>query len=137
MTPHAQCVSPDTCLADAARQMRELDVGALPICDNDRLAGIVTDRDLAIRGVAEGCDPHATPVRAVMSPHLAYIFDDQEVEEAARLMEVKQIRRLPVLNRAKRLVGIISLGDIAVETGVALSGEALKEISQPLHHAEA
>lgn len=137
MTPHAQCVSPDASLADAAQRMRELDVGALPICDNDRLAGIVTDRDLAIRGVAEGRDPRSTPVRAVMSPHLAYIFDDQEVEEAARLMEVKQIRRLPVLNRAKRLVGIISLGDIAVETGVALSGEALKEISQPVHHAEA
>lgn len=137
MTPHAQCVSPDTCLADDAQRMRELDVGALPICDNDRLAGIVTDRDLAIRGVAEGRDPRSTPVRAVMSPHLAYIFDDQEIEEAARLMEVKQIRRLPVLNRAKRLVGIISLGDIAVETGVTLSGEALKEISQPLHHAEA
>jgi CBS domain-containing protein len=137
MTPHAQCVSPDASLADAAQRMRELDVGALPICDNDRLAGIMTDRDLAIRGVAEGRDPRSTPVRAVMSPHLAYIFDDQEVEEAARLMEVKQIRRLPVLNRAKRLVGIISLGDIAVETGVALSGEALKEISQPVHHAEA
>lgn len=137
MTPHAQCISPDACLADAAQRMRELDVGALPICDNDRLAGIVTDRDLAIRGVAEGRDPRSTPVRAVMSPHLAYIFDDQEIEEAARLMEVKQIRRLPVLNRAKRLVGIVSLGDIAVETGVTLSGEALKEISQPLHHAEA
>lgn len=137
MTPHAECVSPDASLVDAAQRMRALDVGALPICDNDRLAGIVTDRDLAIRGVAEGRDPRTTPVRAVMSPHLAYIFDDQEVEEAARLMEVKQIRRLPVLSRAKRLVGIVSLGDIAVETGIALSGEVLKEISQPVHHAEA
>jgi CBS domain-containing protein len=135
MTPKAQCVPPDTTLEKAARRMRELDVGSLPICDQDRLTGIVTDRDLALRGAAEGLDPLTTTVQAVMSPAIVYIFDDQDVEEAARLMEVKQIRRLPVLNREKRLVGIVSLGDLAVEAGTALSGEALKEISQPLHPA--
>lgn len=135
MTPHAKCIGPDSTLVEAARQMRELDVGSLPICENDRLAGMITDRDLALRGITESRDPRSTPVREVMSPGIVYIFEDQDVEEAARLMEVKQIRRLPVLNRDKRLVGIVSLGDLAVEAGTALSGEALKEISQPVHHA--
>lgn len=135
MTPHAQCTGPDIMLVDAARQMRELNVGSLPICENDRLVGMVTDRDLALRGIGEALDPRATPVRTVMSPGIVYIFEDQDVEEAARLMEVKQIRRLAVLNRDKRLVGIVSLGDLAVEAGTALSGEALQEISQPVHHA--
>jgi CBS domain-containing protein len=135
MTPHARCIGPESTLVDAARQMRELDVGSLPICENDRLAGMVTDRDLVLRGIGEGLDPNMTPIRAVMSPGIVYIFEDQDVEEAARLMEVKQIRRLPVLNRDKRLVGIVSLGDLAVEAGTALSGEALKEISRPVHSA--
>jgi CBS domain-containing protein len=134
MTPHAKCIGPESTLVDAARQMRELDVGSLPICENDRLAGIVTDRDLALRGIGEALDPKLTPVRAVMSPGIVYIFADQDVEEAARLMEVKQIRRLPVLNRDKRLVGIVSLGDLAVDANTALSAETLKEISQPVHH---
>ena len=133
MTAHARCIGPDSTLVDAARQMRELDVGSLPICDNDRLAGMVTDRDLVLRGIGEGLDPRSTPIRDVMSPGIVYIFEDQDVEEAARVMEVKQIRRLPVLNRDKRLVGIVSLGDLAVEAGAALSGEALQEISQPEH----
>jgi CBS domain-containing protein len=135
MTAHARCIGPDSTLVEAARQMRELDVGSLPICDNDRLAGMVTDRDLVLRGVGEGLDPRSTQVREVMSPGIVYIFEDQDVEEAARLMEVKQIRRLPVLNRDKRLVGIVSLGDLAVEAGAALSGEALQEISQSEHPA--
>lgn len=134
MTPHARCIGPESTLVDAARQMRELDVGSLPICENDRLAGMITDRDLALRGIGEALDPSLTPVRAVMSPGIVYIFEDQDVEEAARLMEVKKIRRLAVLNRDKRLVGIVSLGDLAVEAGTALSGEALHEISQPVHH---
>lgn len=135
MTPHARCIGPESTLVDAARQMRELDVGSLPICENDRLTGMVTDRDLALRGIGEALDPRLTPVRAVMSPGIVYVFEAQDVEEAARLMEVKQIRRLPVLNREKRLVGVVSLGDIAVDANAALSGEALKEISQPVHHA--
>jgi CBS domain-containing protein len=121
-------------LVEVASQMRELDVGALPICENDRLAGMITDRDLVLRGLAEGRDPHSTPVRALMSPGIIYIFEEQDVEEAARLMEVKKIRRLPVLNSEKRLVGIVSLGDLAVDAGMVLSGEALKEISRPVHH---
>jgi CBS domain-containing protein len=131
MTPEARCVPPDASLATAAGMMRDLDVGGLPVCDHDRLAGMITDRDIAIRAVAESRNPADTPVRAVMSPEIVYAFEDQELEEVARLMEVKQIRRLPVLNREKRLVGIVSLGDMATEGGIQLSGEALKEISQP------
>jgi len=131
MTSGARCIGPDAPLTAAASIMRELDVGALPVCENDRLAGIITDRDIAIRGVAESRDPTITPVRTVMSSEIVYAFEDQNVKEAAHLMEEKQIRRLPVLNHDKRLVGIVSLGDVAKEASTGLSGEALREISQP------
>jgi CBS domain-containing protein len=111
--------------------MRDLDVGSLPVCDNDRLAGIVTDRDIAVRGVANGRDPEKTHVREVMTPGIVYVFDDEDTQRAARVMEEHQIRRLPVLNRAKRLVGIISLGDIAVRASAVLSGDALQAVSEP------
>ena len=130
MTKDARCVGPDASLVVAARMMRDMNVGSLPVCDDDRVTGVITDRDITIRAVAEDRDPEGTPVRAVMSHEIAYAFEDQDVEDAARIMEVKQIRRLPVLNHEKRLVGILALGDLAVEAGMALSGEALKEISQ-------
>jgi CBS domain-containing protein len=131
MTAHARCVGPDTTLVEAAGLMRELDVGALPVCDNDRIAGMVTDRDMVLRGTADGRDPNSTSVRDVMSPGVFYVFADQEVEEAAQVMEEKQIRRVPVLNREKRLVGILSLGDIATSSNPAFSGMALRDVSQP------
>jgi predicted transcriptional regulator len=133
MTAHPRCVSPDNNLVEAAGLMREMDVGALPICDNDRLAGMVTDRDIVLRGTADGRDPNSATVRDVMSPGIFYVFADQDVEEAARIMEEKQIRRLPVLNREKRLVGIVSLGDVAVSSSPAFSGTALRDVSQPGH----
>ena len=113
--------------------MRDLDVGPLPVCgDDDRLAGMVTDRDIAVRAVAEGWDPTAKRVRDVMSEEVVYCFEDQAVEDAARLMRENQIRRLVVLNRDKRLVGIVSLGDLAVETGdEELAGRTLEEVSEP------
>ena len=113
--------------------MRDLDVGAVPICQNDRIAGMLTDRDITIRAVAEGRDPNRTTVREAMSEGIVYVFEDQDVDEVARTFEQKQIRRVPVLNREKRLVGIVSLGDLAVEASAGLGGEALKEVSQPLH----
>lgn len=131
MTSGARCIGPDASLTKAASLMRELDVGSLPVCDNDRLTGMITDRDIAIRGVAEARDLSGTPVRAIMSQTVVYAFDDQDVEDAARVMEMNQIRRLPILNRDKRLVGIVSLGDVATGTTDRLSGEALREISQP------
>jgi CBS domain-containing protein len=131
MTAHARCVGPDNTLVEAAGLMRELDVGALPVCDDDRLAGIVTDRDITLRGVADGRDPNTTPIRDVMSQGVVYVFADQEVEQAVRVMEERQIRRLPVLNREKRLVGIVSLGDIAISSNPAFSGLALRDVSEP------
>lgn len=134
MTRDVECISPDTSVQEAAKKMRDLDIGPLPICgDNDRLVGILTDRDITIRAVAEGKDLKRTQVRDIMSPHIVYCFEDQDVTEAARLMEERQIRRLVVLNRQKRLVGIVSLGDLAVVThDLRLAGEALEAVSEPV-----
>jgi CBS domain-containing protein len=107
-------------------------MGMFPVCENDRLAGTITDRDIVIRAVAAGCNPDATPVREVMTKDLFYCFDDEDIVEAAQLMEERQIRRLPVLNRNKRLVGIVSLGDLAVRTHHdRLAGEVLESVSEP------
>jgi CBS domain-containing protein len=130
MTAHARCVAPDNTLVEAAGLMRQLDVGAIPVLENDQLAGMVTDRDIAIRGVADGRDPNTTPVRDVMSPGVTSIYDDDSVEEAVRVMERHQIRRLPVLNRDRKLVGIVALGDIAVASNPAFGGMALREVSE-------
>jgi len=113
MTRGAECVGPDDTLQDAARKMKNLDVGPLPVCDNDRLAGMLTDRDIVLRCVAEGRDARSAKVRDAMSEGISYCFEDDDVAEAARQMKEKQIRRLVVLNRDKRLVGIVSLGDLA------------------------
>jgi CBS domain-containing protein len=135
-TPNPQCISPDSSLMEAAQKMRALDIGMLPVCDNDRLAGAITDRDIAIRAVAEGLDPRGTQVRQVLTPEIHYCFETQSVNEVAQMMEEKQIRRLPVLNEEKRLVGIVSLGDLAVRTGKErLVGEVLECVSEPAHVA--
>ena len=132
MTKGAECVSPSTTLQHAARKMRNMDVGPLPVCDNDRLVGMITDRDITVRAVADGCDTRTATVREVMTPEVLYCFEDQDVQEAARLMQENQVRRLLVLNRDKRLVGIVSLGDLAVETGdEVLAGQTLEEVSLP------
>ena len=131
MTPDAQSVRPDETLVDAARLMRQLDVGVLPVCDEGEVAGMLTDRDIAIRAVADARDPSTTLVREIMSPGTVCVRDDDNVEDAVRVMEQHQIRRAPVLNREKKLVGIVSLGDIAVDASAALSGEVLKYVSQP------
>lgn len=136
MTARPRCIAPENTLVEAAGLMRELDVGALPICDEERLAGMVTDRDIVLRGTADGRDPNSTLVRDVMSVGVIHVFADQSVEEAARVMEEKQIRRLPVINRERRLVGIVSLGDVATSSNPAFSGTALRDVSQP-HHPNA
>jgi CBS domain-containing protein len=129
MTATVECVPPTATLQEAATKMRELDVGALPVCEYDRLVGMITDRDITMRSVSEGQDPHLETVRDVMTPQVIYCFADQDVEEVAALMRDRQVRRLPVLNREKRLVGIVSLGDLAMETAEAVSGNALRGIS--------
>ena len=131
MSRDVRCISPDSTLSDAARTMRELDVGALPVCDHDRLAGMITDRDIVLRAVAEGKDPAQVTVREAMSPGVVFGYADQDVEEIARIMEEHQIRRLPLLNRAKRLVGLVATADIALEASSRLSGTVLHDISTP------
>jgi CBS domain-containing protein len=132
MTPKVEIVHPDAALREAAEKMSQLDVGPLPVCDGERLVGMLTDRDITVRATAKGCDPNTTKVRDVMTPDVVYCFEDQDVETAAQMMEMRQIRRLPVLNREKRLVGIVSLGDVAVKTGDQnLAGEALERVSEP------
>ena len=112
--------------------MKSLDVGSLPVCDGRRLQGMLTDRDITIRATAEGRDPRQTPVHEVMTPETIYCFEDQEASEAARLMEQRQIRRLPILNRNKDLVGIVALGDLAVDMpNDKRVGEVLEGISEP------
>lgn len=131
MTGHPRSVAPDTTLVEAAGLMRELDVGALPVCTGDDLAGIVTDRDLVVRGIADGHDPATTKVSDVMSGGVEAVSADDDVENAVRIMEQRQIRRLPVLNRAKELVGMVSLGDIATSSNPAFGGTALRDVSEP------
>jgi CBS domain-containing protein len=129
MTHDVFVVAPDETLQKAARVMAGMDAGALPVAENDRLVGIVTDRDIAVRGIAEGHGPEAA-VREIMSTEIKYCFEDQEVDEVARNMADIQVRRLPVVDRNKRLVGILSLGDIAV-SGDGNAGAAPSGISQP------
>lgn len=131
MTPDVQCIGPDEVLVEAAALMRQLDVGALPVCDKDNVIGMITDRDITIRAVAAGRDPSRTCVRDVMSPGIIYVLDEQELDDAIRVMEQHQVRRAPVMTRERVLVGIVSLGDIAVDANMALSAEALKEVSRP------
>jgi CBS domain-containing protein len=126
------CITGSATQTEAAMEMKILDVGILLVYENGQLAGIVTDRDIAIRGIANEIDPKTTPVRDIMTRDMIWCFEDQEVAEAARLMEEHQIRRLPVLDRRKRLVGIVSLSDIALRAGGEnVVDEALQQLSGP------
>lgn len=130
MTRDVHLVGPDETIQSAASMMLKLDAGALPVADGERLVGMVTDRDIALRGIGKGKLPD-TPVRDVMSNDVRYCFDDQETGEVAANMADEQIRRLPVVDRDKRLVGIISLGDLAHRQNNGQAGEALSGISRP------
>ncbi|WP_119462048.1 CBS domain-containing protein [Rhodospirillaceae bacterium SYSU D60014] len=133
MTHSVDLIDPNAKIMDAAVKMREDNIGALPIGENDRLIGMVTDRDIAMRMVAEGRSPGTTSVRDVMSEHIYYCFDDDSLERAAEIMAEHQIRRLPVLNHDKRLVGVIALADLgrASPDGPDPANKALKGISEP------
>jgi CBS domain-containing protein len=131
MSRNVKLASPDDTVQQAARVMSEQDTGVLPVGENDRLVGMVTDRDLAVRALAAGKDPSKTKLREVMSGEPLYVFEDDPVERAAASMAEQQVRRMPVLNRDKRLVGIVSVGDLAREALGAAAGQALSGISQP------
>ena len=131
MTSDVQLTNPAMKLKDAAALMRDGDFGLLPVGEDDRLVGTITDRDITVRAVAEGKDPNTATVRETMSEGIRYCFEDQEVDEAAELMSEEQIRRLPVLNRDKRLVGIVALADLATTMEAAEpAGQALEGISE-------
>jgi len=117
MTKDIELVSPDTTLQEAARKMRDADTGFLPVGQDDRLVGTVTDRDITVRCVAEGADPATASIRDAMTDELVFIFEDQDSAEAAQLMSERKIRRLPVINRDKRLVGVVTMGDLAGKSG--------------------
>lgn len=130
MTRNVRVANIDETIEQAAQLMAGLDAGALPVSENNRLVGMITDRDIAIRAVARGKGPD-TAVRDVMTDDVKYCFADQEIEEVTRNMGEVQVRRLPVIDRDKRLVGILSLGDVAVTTVNGAAGEALTGISRP------
>ena len=129
MTRDVELVRPTQTIREAAQMMADLDAGALPVQQDDRLVGMITDRDIAVRAVAQGKSPE-TPVRDVMSPELLYCFDDEEIEDVSRNMGEVKVRRLPVVNRDKRLVGIISIGDLALKEEQTLTGSTLARISK-------
>jgi len=130
MTTNVRLANPNETVQQAARMMASIDAGVLPVGENDRLVGMITDRDIAIKAVAQGKGPNAK-VREVMTTDVKYCFDDQDVEEVTRNMADLQVRRLPVVNHDKRLVGILSLGDIALSREGIGTAEALRGISQP------
>ena len=119
MTRDVQLASPKQSLQQAARLMAELDVGAIPVAENERLVGMLTDRDICVRAVAAGKNPKQCKVGDVMSAEVKYVFEDETTEDLARNMSTLQVRRMPVLDRDKRLVGIVSLGDLATTQGAA------------------
>lgn len=116
ITHEPHCISPETTLAEAAEDMKLLDVGILPVCEDNEVVGIVTDRDMTVRAVAEGANPKTTTVGEIMTRVVVYCFDDQDVMEAAHLMEKNRVRRLPILDRQQNLIGILSLADLALRT---------------------
>jgi CBS domain-containing protein len=130
MTRDVRMVSPDQTLAEVARTMAECDVGILPVEENDRLAGMITDRDIVVRGLAQG-KTGDTRVRDVMSTEVKYCFEDDDVDDVAHNMADIQVRRLPVVDRNKRLTGIVALGDIAKTDQTQSAAEALSGISRP------
>lgn len=131
MSSDVQTISPDATIEEAAQEMRDGDFGLLPVGDEEQLVGVITDRDIAIRAVAEGSGPD-TLVREIMSEGVIWAQEDDSIEEAAQIMSDHQIRRLPIVDADQRLVGIVSLGDFAVESSdIGPAAEALSEISSP------
>ena len=131
MTVGVETVAPGDTIRYAAEKMEALDVGALPVCDGDRLIGVLTDRDIAVRAVAIGRDPNRTAVVEAMTAELVVGHVEQAIDEAAELMRAHEIRRLPVVDDAKHLVGIVALADLAMRAGEATANAVLEAVSKP------
>lgn len=130
MSRDVRIASPDETICDAAKAMAAIDVGSLPVGDNDRLVGMITDRDIAVRAVAERKGPD-TPIREVMTKDVKFCYEDEDLDHVAANMGDIRVRRLPVISRDKRLVGIVSLGDIAMTEGRGAAGTAVTGVSRP------
>jgi CBS domain-containing protein len=134
MTRGLESIAADCTIREAAEKMRNFDIGLLPVMDEDMMVGVVTDRDIVIRSIAMGQDPNSTQVHDVMTSSVIHCLEDQDVDEAARIMEENQVRRLVVLDQSRQPVGVVSLGDIAVHVeNLSLCGEALRQVSEPAH----
>jgi CBS domain-containing protein len=132
MTADVETIHPDSRIVQAAEQMALLDVGPLPVVEGGIVVGMITDRDIVVRVIAEHRDPATTGVRHAMTPEVISCFEDQDIQEAARLMEDWQVRRLIVLGRDGRLAGIVSIGDLALTTGDdRMTGEVIERVSEP------
>lgn len=129
MTRDVRVASPDDTIKDAAARMLELDVGVLPVGEDDKLVGMITDRDIALRAIARGKGPKAK-VRDVMSAEVKYCFEDDDLADVAANMAEIQVRRLPVVNQSKRLVGIVALGDIATQAKPEATATAIRGVSE-------
>jgi CBS domain-containing protein len=130
MTSNVECIAPSLPIAKAAEKMRDMDIGFLPVCENDKIVGTVTDRDITIRSVAQGRDPRLAPVSEVMTQTVFHCYDDEDVEAIARSMQDSEIRRMLILDRSENLVGVVSLGDIAKASGEqTIAGETLGQIA--------
>ena len=129
MTREVRLVKPDQTIREAAQLMGEIDAGSIPVTENDRLVGMITDRDIAVRAVAQGKSPD-TRIRDVMSTGILYCFDNQELDEVARNMGKNQVRRLPLINKDKRLVGILALGDLASNEDAKAVGRTVSQVSE-------
>jgi CBS domain-containing protein len=129
MTTNVECVGPDTGIIELANKMKTLDVGFIPVCENDRLVGTVTDRDIVVRGIAGGKDISTTRARDVMTKDTFWSFEDQDIKDVAKQMREKDVRRMLILNQDKRLVGVVSIGDIA-KVEEKESGKTLKDITE-------
>ena len=132
MTRNAVAVTTETTEQEAAEKMRSLDIGALPVCEGGVLVGMLTDRDLAVRGVAQGHDPRTTPVNEVMSTDLVVCYEDQDATEAEKLMQERKVRRVVILDREQKMAGIVTLGDLALKENERFGVErTLEALSQP------
>lgn len=133
MSRDVEVARPQDTIQDVARKMREVDTGVIPVCDGDKVQGMVTDRDIVLRAVSEARS-FDTPVSEVMTADVEYCYEDDDIAQAADKMAELQVRRLVVLDHDKRLVGIVSLGDIAQQGKDKTTGQALEEISEPNRH---
>ncbi|MEM9468591.1 MAG: CBS domain-containing protein [Pseudomonadota bacterium] len=132
MSPNFKWMAPDSPISQVAQEMRDMDCGFMPLAENDRMVGMITDRDITVRAIAEGKDPSNTAARDVMTAKTYYCFDDQDVEEVCNNMGEIQVRRLPVVNRDKRLVGIVSMGDLAQSASRPNVGQTQQQITAQL-----